>query len=134
MTDEQILLLISMICVLAAAGFSVAGFLAHHGTAAHLKRRRNTAFVAALLLFVAAGTSWFAGDDGGQSTGVIWFIFAMAQVTNTNITGNQIKKAELEEQRQRQAALDREAEQLDGLAQQFDLPPIPRVQPERNQP
>lgn len=133
MNPEQLLYLASILCALAAVGCSTAGFLADSQTTAGYDRKRKTSFTAALLFLGAAGCGFAAGESAGYSTGVIWFIFAMYQVTQlASMAADraEIARRELAEQQQ---ALQRETEHVDHLAAKFNLPPMPRIQPERNQ-
>ncbi len=117
-TPEQIFLLISILCALAAAGCLAVKFLISDGTTTGIRRSRKLQLLAALLFIGAAGST-LAGDPGGIGPGIggFWFITAMFCLVVVP-TSAKVRRAEARRlAAERQAELDRTAEEPDALAE-----------------
>ncbi len=129
MTPDQILTLISTVCVLCAVTLIAVNFLNRGRNAAELRRDRNTKLAAGTLFLTAAGAAWATGDDI-VSSGTLWFIFAMYQYIDLP-TARKVRQQEKREARklakQRQAELERQTAAEDALADELGFPRMPRI-------
>lgn len=122
-TYHEVLMLLSLLAACTACGLICVAFLKHDEEPAAIRKRQRRI---AVLLLLAAVLSFSADTPFGYSNGAFWFIFACTQVQKVH-DKDQVAEREAELAAARQAELKRRNAEVDKLAADLGLEPMPRV-------